>query len=187
MIQSLRTIRRLTGHYLRVLKLVWEANPKYALISLLLTLGSASVAPMQVWLSKTVIDRVVATVQASGESVPADWRHALAPMLLLLAAWAATAMLSTIESSFTVLPLMPYAVADHAMFLLHRKASSLDLAFYENPHYYTTTAWISRRRRSGTPTISPILRRKRSDRWSRCWLCWGCCLGSIWGRFHFWW
>ena len=72
MTDSLRNLARLLRYYPRVLRMVWDANPKYALLSMLLTIASAAVPPLQVWLSKTIIDQVVDTVQSSAQGVPLD-------------------------------------------------------------------------------------------------------------------
>ena len=61
-----QTVRRqIVVYFPRVLKLIWDASPRYASLTLFLMIVSAAALPAQIWISKVIIDRITEAIQAS--------------------------------------------------------------------------------------------------------------------------
>ena len=133
---SFRTALRLIGYYPRVLKLMWNTSPRYTLLTLCLTLASSAMPATQVWLSKMVIDRVMATVQAATRGASVNWGTLLAPVALLFVARFLEGLFSRVGSLGEIGQLLDFQVGNHAKYLLAERASQLDAAFFENPAFF---------------------------------------------------
>ena len=70
-----------------MLRLVWQANPRDMLLTMLLTIVGALATPTQIWLVKVLIDRVGALAQVTlTQGVPAEsieWTFLAAPLVAL--------------------------------------------------------------------------------------------------------
>ena len=131
---ALQAIRRMTEGYPLALKLVWEASPKYTLLNAALIAATAALAPAQVWLIKTIIDRIVAAVQGATQGQALDWSAVLLPIVAMLAIRLIEAWTRTISDSAR--ELLQRKTESHTRYLLLRKASQLDIAFFETPSFH---------------------------------------------------
>lgn len=129
-----RRLIKLAGYYPRVIKLVWEANPRYALLAVIFSIAGAMVPVAQIWMSKVIVDRVVETIGASGRGAPFGWFSVLAPVGLVFLVWTA----GNVCQSFSVgvREILGYQVRNHAEYLLLKKSAQLDMAFFEAPKFY---------------------------------------------------
>ena len=120
--------------YFRLLKLVWEAKPSYMALAILLTVISAAALPAQIWLAKVIFDRLGEILQASPQAQAIDWYAFLIPIGAIFIVWAVGGTcqsLSTEASMFVSLHFRNYAE-----FLVLKKATELDVAFFETPMFY---------------------------------------------------
>lgn len=134
--------------FLRALTLTWRAHPPLATLNTVLLFLSATISPMQVWVSKVTIDRLSAllgpekaTWQTQMSSLP-SWQVTLLPLALYLVIWAAGQVARSIEGH--VRELLAFQTRAHIQELMYRKASSLDIAFYETPAFYNQLELVSR-------------------------------------------
>jgi len=116
----------------KALGLVWASARRWTMAwaALLLVQGVLPVAT--VYLTKAVVDSLVGALGGGP-----DWA-AIRPTLVLVALMAAVLLLSEVLRSLTtwVRTAQSELVQDHISGLIHEKAVTLDLAFYETPEYY---------------------------------------------------
>jgi ATP-binding cassette subfamily B protein len=122
--------------FLRAIVLTWQAHRALALSTLVLVLFNAFMAPLQIWITKLMIDGVTA---AAGQGItsandPAAWQSLLLPLALYTGIWALGQITATLDRE--VRQLMGQQVTNHLLRLLFSKAAQLDIAFYENPAFY---------------------------------------------------
>lgn len=129
-----RRLLKLAGYYPRVIKLVWEANPRYAILAIVFSVAGAMVPVAQIWMSKVVVDRVVETIGTYGTGAPLDWFSILAPVGLAFLLWTAGSVSQSVSTG--VREVLGYQVRNHAEYLLLKKAAQLDMAFFETPKFY---------------------------------------------------
>jgi ATP-binding cassette subfamily B protein len=129
----LESIQRTLVAYARVVKLVWQASPRYASLALLLTLVSTLASPVQLWILKVLIDRVSQSLQLASQGSSLDYAVFFVPVLLILAAWLLDEVSSSLVNS--VRDLLSQQVENHATYLLLHKGASMDIAFYETPAF----------------------------------------------------
>ena len=112
--------------------LVWTAARPWTIAwaVLLVLLGLLPVTT--VYLTRTVVDSLVAALDAGG-----DWAS-LRPTLLLIALMASILLLLEILNSLShwIRATQAELVQDHVSGRIHQQAVSLDLAYYETPEYY---------------------------------------------------
>ncbi|HYN88121.1 MAG TPA: ABC transporter ATP-binding protein [Ardenticatenaceae bacterium] len=133
-----RTFRGVVGYYPRVLKLVWEASPRYTLVALLLNIASGAVQPAHIWISKVLIDRITGALEARTLGIDVNWMTLLTPVALIFLVW----VLGTISQSIgeSVMDMLAQVVESRAEYLVLEKASHLDMAFFETPAFYDQMA-----------------------------------------------
>jgi ABC-type multidrug transport system fused ATPase/permease subunit len=122
----LRTLRL----YARSLGLIWEASPSLALLSLTIVTLTGLAVPLQVWMTKLVIDRISRLL--AGETV--DPTLLLLPVALYTVVWLVGQISQSVASS--VHELVSICFRDHALYRILQKAAELDLAAFENPAFY---------------------------------------------------
>ena len=127
-----RYFRRLAGalpHLPSTLRLVWQAAPilTFAWTALLLLQGFLPVAT--VYLTRPVVNGIVAAIRANG-----DWRPILWPASLMAAVLLLTELLRTAVQ--WIRTAQADLVQDHIASLIHQKSLEADLAFYESPDFY---------------------------------------------------
>lgn len=134
MTRDWQTARRLLGYYPRVLKLVWDASPRYAFLAMLFASVAALASPAQIWLSKIIIDTIIATIQAHLPGSAVDWSRLLLPVaalvFILVLGEVGRRVAEAIEE------LLRLQTMNHARSLLLEKAAQLDMAFYESSKFY---------------------------------------------------
>lgn len=124
----------------RVLGLVWRANPGLTVSLAALNLLQGALPAGRVWLSKLLIDEVVGavTTQAGVDALP---RVGLlvGAQFALGAAGNVAGTLSNIAQQ-----LLQERVANRIQLLLMRHANSLDLAYFERPKFYDLIQQVQR-------------------------------------------
>lgn len=132
--ENWQTFLRIQGYFIRVLALVWRANPTYALATLVLTLVGAMAIPAQIWLVKITIDRVTTLIPTSVAGGFVDWSPLVPPVVLLLI----ILIIGDVSLSLSdhLQSLLGFHTATYTDFLILQKAAQLDIAFYESPDFY---------------------------------------------------
>ena len=135
--ENWQTLQRLFGYYWRALRLVWRASPRYAFAATALGVISALAAPVQIWLTKVLIDSIMVAVPQQ-----------LSPVVTIAMAW--STLFPPVGALMVVLLLgevgrrlaessqqiLRFQVDHYARCLLLEKAAHLDLAFYESSRFY---------------------------------------------------
>ena len=124
----------------RVLALVWEANPGLTLTLAVLNLAQGGLPAARVWVSKLLIDAVVAAVTTG--SGTAALPQVLFLVALQFAISAAGNILSTIGNICQ--QLLQEQVANRIQLLVMRQANALDLVFFERPQFYDLLQQVQR-------------------------------------------
>jgi ATP-binding cassette, subfamily B, bacterial len=116
----------------RVLGLVWDANAPLTVALAILNLAQGGLPAARVWISKLLVDEVVAAVTtgAGTNALPA----VIVLVALQFAIGAAGNLLGT--SSNICQQLLQEQVANRIQMLVMRQANKLDLAFFERPQFY---------------------------------------------------
>ena len=132
--ESFRNFRALISLYPRITALVWTASP-YAFLGCLMTsILSGLVPPVQVWLLKVIIDRVVDGIQVSQAGGAVELRRIiwlLGFYLGLMTISAALHALYTMSREF-----VGRRVEYYIQQLILKKTATLDYAFFEDPKFY---------------------------------------------------
>ncbi|MBV9601902.1 MAG: ABC transporter ATP-binding protein [Chloroflexi bacterium] len=132
---------RTTWHgFRRVLGLVWDANPGLTLALALLNLAQGFVPALRVWLSKLLVDAVVAAV--TNGTGTAALPQVAALVLLQFAIGAFSNVAST--ASNICQQLLQEQVANRIQLLVMRHANELDLVFFERPQFYDLLQTVQR-------------------------------------------
>ena len=116
----------------RAFSMVWEATGYWTLTWSLLLLVQGLLPVAIVYLTRWLVDGLVAAVDAGG-----SW-ESVRPTLILVALMAAVMLANELLKSVTgwVRTAQSQLVRDHISTLIHEKSVSVDLAFYESPEYY---------------------------------------------------
>ncbi len=114
----------------RVTKLVWTTNAFYTISMAVITIIRGFLPAASAWVTKLVIDSVVAALPPRNAPVmDVVWL-----VLLQLAISVASSLLSTLSN--IVQQLLQELVANRIRLMIMEKANTLDLAFFENPEFY---------------------------------------------------
>ena len=135
---SVRSLGQLLRYYPRVIKLVWDASRRYTLLTLLFTALSSAVPPVELWLTKVAVDRVIAAIGLSTQQAAPNWSSVLTPVGLLFATWVLGGICGSLSAGLS--GLLADRVGDHTQTIILEKASSLDIAFYDSPTFYDRMA-----------------------------------------------
>lgn len=113
---------------------MWHASPKEMTAFSILNLLSAAVTPLQIWLSKYIIDEVVAAVQATEDASTTHLRMILFLIGLQVFIW----LVSNAVTSLTNMLRQPLSlkVVHHTEEQIFQKVAKLDLAFFESPTFF---------------------------------------------------
>ncbi|MGB7247529.1 MAG: ABC transporter ATP-binding protein, partial [Phormidesmis sp.] len=136
----------------RLVRLVWMAAPVALIVSIVLTISSSLIPATQIYISKLIVDRVVALVGAS--ATIAAMGQSLLPLVgagfgfLLL-----QAILQQLDSYNT--QVMSDRFLLHANTLLLQQATRLDLAHYESSEFHDI---LDRAQQSGSNYPMRVLR-----------------------------
>jgi ATP-binding cassette subfamily B protein len=124
----------------RVLGLVWDANAGLTLALALLNLVQGFVPALRVWLSKLLVDAVVAAVTTGTGTA------ALPQVLALVVLQFAIGAVSNVASTAANIcqQLLQEQVANRIQLLVMRHANDLDLVFFERPQFYDLLQTVQR-------------------------------------------
>lgn len=137
-------IRAVLENLPRLLQLVWAASPRWLAFSLMLTLVDAIMPAVQLYVTKLIVDRVVAYISL-GTAVNLDWN----PLIGLIGvAFLLRLLQDTLQqaNSYTT-QVLSDRFALYANGILLQQAMRLDLAHYELPEFYDI---LSRAQQSGS-------------------------------------
>ncbi|HEY1206226.1 MAG: ABC transporter ATP-binding protein [Bryobacteraceae bacterium] len=116
----------------RTLALVWAAAPAWTAAGLALLLIQGLLPLATVYLSRPLVNGLLAAVRAGG-----SWAS-LRPVLIVAALVAASAILAELLRSATswIRTAQAELVQDHITGLIHSKSIEVDLGFYDSPEFY---------------------------------------------------
>src|SRR5439155_9131869 len=124
----------------RVLSLVWSANAPLTVALAVLNLAQGGLPAARVWISKLLIDAVVAAVTTgSGTSALPE---VILLVVLQFAIGAASNILSTVSNICQ--QLLQEQVSNRIQMLVMRHANQLDLVFFERPQFYDLLQSVQR-------------------------------------------
>ncbi len=130
---KLRKDARTTGAGLpRALRLVWESGRRYTVALAVLTVLGGIVPTATAWISKLLIDAVVAAVKAGGSD--ATRNTVLGLVALQFGVFIGSALLNTVRNINQ--QALQELTARRVQLLLMDHANRLDLSFFENPEFY---------------------------------------------------
>lgn len=123
--------------FLRAVALTWRADRWLALLTLVLLLFSALIAPVQVWMTKLLLDSVVDAV-GHGSNPATAWTHGQ-NLIQLLVVYVVVWTLGQAASAGDrqTRGLMTMRVDYDLQKRLFRKAAELDIAFYDSPMFFS--------------------------------------------------
>ncbi len=130
--KRIREVAAPLAYWPRTLRLIWRAAPRLTSVWVLLLAAQGLIPAVPVYLSKPLIDGIVAAIQAGG-----TW-DSLRPLLLPAAALiAALVLIEVLQIAIEwVRAGQAEHVHDYVRELIHAKSIAVDLAFYESPEYY---------------------------------------------------
>jgi ATP-binding cassette subfamily B protein len=122
--------------FLRALIMAWQADRRFALLTLGLVLFNAFMIPLQVWITKLMIDGVTELVEqgVTLDNTQAVWQSLLLPLTLYIGIWMVGQVTAGLDQE--VRDLMVMQVDDYTKRMIFSKAATLDIAFYESPSFY---------------------------------------------------
>lgn len=124
----------------RVLRLVWDTSPRLSLAMGTLSVAQASIPASQVWLSKLIIDAVVAAIKTGGAA--ADIRRIVIIAILQFAIAALGSLFSTLSNISQ--QLLQEQLSNRVQMMLMEHADKLDLAFFERSESYDLIQQVQR-------------------------------------------
>ncbi len=129
----------------KLLKLVWQAAPKWLVINLILTLAGAIIPVAQLYVTKLVIDRIILDLvnKASDSSID------IFPLLMLasLGLGLALAQEALQQGNSYISQVLNDKFTLYANGILLKQATRLDLAHFESAEFYDT---LNRAQQSGS-------------------------------------
>ena len=116
----------------RAFSMVWEATGYWTLAWAILLLLQGVLPVAVVYLTRWLVDGLVAAIEAGG-----SW-ESVQPTLILAAFMAGVMLANELLNSATgwIRTAQSELVKDHISTLIHEKSVAVDLAFYESPEYY---------------------------------------------------
>lgn len=129
---SLRSVAKRLVYLRRALELVWSATRTWTAVWIGLVIIQGLLPAAAVHLTKVLVDRVAAAVGAglAWESIAPVLTPAVAMGVILI-------LIQVLQSVSTwIRTAQGELLQDHVKALIHRKASSVDLAFYDMPEYF---------------------------------------------------
>lgn len=109
--------------------MVWRAAPGWTVAWIILLLVQGFLPVATVYLTRPLVNGIVAGVRAGG-----DWRPILTPAVLMAIVLLLSELLRGVIN--WVRTAEAELVQDHISGLIHRKSIAADLAFYESPDFY---------------------------------------------------
>jgi len=134
-LQELRKNARATASGVpRALKLVWESHRGLTISMAILSILSGVVPTATAWISKLLIDGVVAAVNTGGRADRVD--NVVWLVVIQLGLFAGSSLLQTIRNINQ--QALQELTANRVQLMLMQHANRLDLSFFENPKFYDT-------------------------------------------------
>ncbi len=124
----------------RVLRLVWDTSPRLSLAMGSLSVAQAAIPASQVWLSKLIIDAVVAAIKSGGSH--ADVRRIVIIAILQFTIAALGSLFGTLTNISQ--QLLQEQVSNRIQMALMEHADRLDLAFFERSESYDLIQQVQR-------------------------------------------
>ncbi len=124
----------------RVLRLVWDTSPRLSLAMGTLAVAQAVIPASQIWLSKLIIDAVVAAIKSGGTN--ADIRRIVIIAALQFAIAALGSLFGTLNNISQ--QLLQEQVSNRIQMALMEHADRLDLAFFERSESYDLIQQVQR-------------------------------------------
>ena len=134
MFKSISEIGKTVRNYPRVVVLMWKASPKEMTVFSLFNILIAAITPLQIWLSKYIVDEVVDAIQANEGTASTHLQQIALLIGLQLLLWLAGNAIVSIKNMVTY-PLN-LKVNYYTQELIFQKLSKLDLAFFESPTFF---------------------------------------------------
>lgn len=118
----------------RAVRLVWQASRAWTVFAIILAAIQGVLPLAALYLVKLIVDAITGAIQTG--AMPGDFTHIAA----LIGATAGVAVLQAGigKAGEYVSEAQAAIVTDYVSATLHQKSVDLDLAYYENPHYYDT-------------------------------------------------
>ncbi len=118
----------------RAVRFVWEAGPKWTVVSLGLVVLQGLLPLLALYLMKLIVDAVTSALSAPDRV--AAFQH----VAVLIGVAAAVALLNALCQSVAGVAreAQAQAATDHVYDILHAKSIAVDLEYYENPQYFDT-------------------------------------------------
>ena len=117
--------------YARTMRLIWQAAPVLTSATIVLMLLTSVTTPVQVWISKLMIDHLAAML---GQGERAGWQQLLPPLALYVGVWAIAQISQTISNDWRTL--LSTRTSQYGQHIILKKGALLDLAFLENPTFF---------------------------------------------------
>jgi ATP-binding cassette subfamily B protein len=124
----------------RVLRLVWDTSPRLSLAMGTLSVAQAAIPASQIWLSKLIIDAVVAAIKSDGAR--ADVHRIVVIAILQFVIAALGSLFSTLNN--IAQQLLQEQVSNRIQMSLMEHADRLDLAFFERSESYDLIQQVQR-------------------------------------------
>lgn len=130
--QNSNDYKRQLPYIPRALALVWQAAPRWTFIWALLLVVSGLLPVATVYLTKSLVDGLVAAIEAGGS------RATLQPVLIVAALMALVMLLQAVLSTMAawVRTAQSELISDHLTNLVHTQALELDMSYYEDQRFY---------------------------------------------------
>jgi ATP-binding cassette subfamily B protein len=125
---------QLIRQYPRVCKLVWDTSPLYSILAVFLTLCSAVVMPVKIWITKLIIDGIAEILQRPDQALSIDWFAVLMPVATLTLVWGLGLVCQKLSGG--IKRLLSIQVRHYTEYLILQKATQLDIAFFESSTFY---------------------------------------------------
>src|SRR5579883_76443 len=114
----------------RVIRLVWSTSYSLTIIMALLSLVSGFLPAVSVWITRGVVDSVIAAAFSPAHNLEPVWFFVIAQLLVGLA----QSLLSTLSNISQ--QLLQERVGNRVQAMILEKANTLDLAFFEDSEFY---------------------------------------------------
>jgi ATP-binding cassette, subfamily B, bacterial len=120
------------ANWLRTMRLIWLAAPGWTIAWAILLAAQGVLPAVVIYLTKLVVDGLVAAKDAGGDS--GRIQHAAILLAMLAGAMLLTQLLQGVTD--WVRAAQSEFIQDHVKKLVHEQSASLDLSYYESPEYF---------------------------------------------------
>jgi ATP-binding cassette, subfamily B, bacterial len=126
-----RGARLRLSYWLRTMRLVWAAAPRWTSVWMILLIVQGAVPAASLYLIKLMVDSLLKAAASGG-----DWQQ-IRPALIWVALVAAVTLISEVMQSLIewIRTAQSELIQDHIKGLVHQQSISVDLSFYESADY----------------------------------------------------